>query len=134
MDRLRLPVRPGVLLIAALLIGAVTAAAPALAASSPNPVINDCLTHPSGLSGHYTKAELNHALAVMPAETKEYTDCPDVINRALLGAVGSGSGSGSGGSGSSFLPTPVIVVLVVLVLAAVAFGAAALRRRRPPGA
>jgi hypothetical protein len=67
----------------------------------------------------------------MTAETREYTNCQDVINRALAGVVsGKGSG-GTGGSGSSsFLPTPVIVILVVLLLAAITFGALAVRRRR----
>jgi hypothetical protein len=108
------------------------AAAPALAANSSDSVINDCLNHRAGLSGHYTVAQLNHALQVMSPETKEYTNCPDVINRALLAAVGKGNGGGGGGGSSSFLPTPVIIVLVVLLLAAVIFGAAAFRRRRDP--
>jgi hypothetical protein len=111
----------------------VLAASPAMAAGSGNPVIADCLSHPGGLTGHYTVAQLKHALQVMPAETKEYTSCPDVINRALIAAVGTGgtgtTGGSSGGS-SSFLPTPVIVILVVLVLAAVTFGALAVRRRQ----
>ena len=99
-------------------------------------MIADCLAHPGGLTGHYTVAQLKTALQVMPAETKEYTSCPDVINRALLAAVGASgtgtAGSGSGGS-SSFLPTPVIVILVILILAAVTFGALAVRRRRAAG-
>ncbi len=104
----------------------------AQATTSPDPVVNDCLNHRAGLAGHYTVAQLNHALQVMPAETKEYTSCPDVINRALLAAVKDmGSGGGGGGS-SSFLPTPVIIVIVLLVLLAVTFGAAAVRRRRDP--
>ena len=117
-------------------------AVPALGASSSNPVIADCLAHPGGLTGHYTVAQLKQALLVMPAETKEYTSCPDVINRALLAALGkSGAGStaSSSGGSSSFLPTWVIVILVILILAAVTFGALAVRRRRatqgggPPG-
>lgn len=125
----RLPV----LAVLAVSITAALSVAPALAKSPSNPVVNDCLTHRAGLTGHYTAAQLNHALQVMPAETKEYTNCPDVINRALLAAVGTGKGGGGGGGGSgSFLPTPVLVVLVVLVLAAVTFGAAAVRRRRDP--
>jgi hypothetical protein len=108
-------------------------AAPGLAQSSSNPVINDCLTHPGGLTGHYTLAQLRHALQVMPAETKEYTSCPDVINRAILAVISGKSSGGSSGSGSgSFLPTPVIVILVILILIAVVFGAMALRRRRDP--
>jgi hypothetical protein len=113
------------------------AATPAVGASSANPVIADCLAHPGGLTGHYTVAQLKTALQVMPAETKEYTSCPDVINRALLAAVGTsgtGTGGSSSGGSSSFLPTPVIVILVILILAAVTFGALAVRRRRAAGA
>ncbi len=85
------------------------------------------------MAGHYSTAELNHALQVMPTVTKDYTNCPDVINRALLAAVSTSKGNGGGGGGSgSFLPTPVLVILVVLVLAAITFGAVAIRRRRDP--
>ena len=117
------------------LLTGVLAAAPVLAKNASDPVINDCLNHRAGLTGHYTVAQLNHALQVMTAETKEYTNCSDVINRALLAAVGKGKGKGGGGGGGgggSFLPTPVIIILVVLVLAGVTFGAIALRRRRDP--
>lgn len=98
-----------------------------------NQIFHDCASHPAQMVGHYTVAQLNHALQVMSAETREYTSCPDVINRALLAAVGKGPGGGSGGGGGgSFLPTPVIIILVVLILVAVTFGAAAIRRRRDP--
>lgn len=125
------------------LLGAVSAlaactcaAGPAAAASAANPVIQDCLHHPGGLTGSYTVAQLRQALAVMPAETKEYTSCSDVINRALLSAIGRGhhaAGVTTGGGSGSVLPTPVIVIVVVLVLAAVTFGAVAVRRRRVSG-
>lgn len=109
---------------------ALAKAKPAKAAKPPtNPVIMDCLQHPAGLTGHYTVAQLNQALLVMPAETKEYTNCPDVINRARLAALGKLPGSGTGSSGS-FLPTPVLIILILLVLAAVTLGAIAVRRRR----
>src|SRR5215831_6337544 len=90
------------------LAASLTAAAAVGASGSSNPVIADCLSHPGGLEGHYTIAELKHALEVMSAETKEYTSCPDVIDRALLAALGSGGASGTGtggGSGGSLLPT-----------------------------
>lgn len=100
------------------------------AAAAPNPVA-DCNAN-TRLTRQYTAAELQHALSTMPADVKEYTDCYDVIQRALLAEV-SGShnhaSTGSGGSGGSFLPTPVIVVIVVLVVAAAGFGILALRRR-----
>jgi hypothetical protein len=111
-------------------------AAPAGAASSSNAIIADCYAHPGGLTGHYTVAELRKAIQVMPPEAKEYTSCPDVVNRALLAALASPTkrgGGGSGGGSGSFLPTPVIVILVVLVLVAVTFGAVAVRRRGAGG-
>lgn len=106
------------------------AAVPAASGKQPalpsNPVLQDCLLHRTGLTGHYTVAQLRHALAVMPQESQEYTTCPDVINRALLAALkvrGHDSGSGS------FLPVPVLVILIVLALAGAGFGAQALRNR-----
>lgn len=129
---LRRHARLAVLALLAVFAAGVLSAGPALAKNPSNPVINDCLAHRAGLTGHYTVAQLNHALQVMSAETKEYTNCPDVINRALLAAVGHGGSSGGGGGGGSFLPTPVLIILVVLVLAGVTFGALAARRRRDP--
>ncbi len=120
------------LAVLAVLVAGVLGAGPALAKNGANAVITDCLSHRAGLTGHYTVSQLNHALQVMPAETKEYTSCPDVINRALLAAVGHGGNGGGGGGGGSFLPTPVLIILVVLVLAGVTFGALAARRRRDP--
>jgi hypothetical protein len=109
-------------------LGAATMAAPASAA--PSPVISDCVAH-GALTKQYSVAQLKQALNTMSASTKEYTNCSDVVNRALAGALSNPSGGGTGSSGSgSFLPTPVIVVLVVLVLAAITFAALAVRRRR----
>jgi hypothetical protein len=109
-------------------------AAPAAAATASGPTA-DCNVHQQ-LTAHYTVSQLRRALATMPAEIKEYTDCYDVIQRQLLAQLGKpGSASGtnaSSSSGSSFLPTPVIVVLVLLILAGVTFGAVALRKRLRP--
>lgn len=129
------------LVCAAVALASATVAGPALGAG--NAVLNDCqatgkLTHP------YTVKQLRHALAVMPATTKQYTSCFDVVQSALVSARKHNGklpvGSTTGG-GSSFLPTPVIIILVVLILGAVTFGALAVRRRRagsgeaedPPG-
>jgi hypothetical protein len=105
-------------------------ALPARAATG-SAAIADCNAH-DALTHEYSVAALRNALATMPATMKEYTDCQDVISRALTNALGSkgGRGGGGGGSGGSFLPTPVIVVLVLLALAAATFGAIAVRRRR----
>jgi hypothetical protein len=117
--------------VAALTSGAL--AAPA-AGASLSPVVADCNAH-GRLTRTYTLAELQLALSTLPADVKEYTNCSDVISRALLAQTANhsdGGGSG-GGSGGSFLPTPVIVVLVVLVLAGATFAAVAVRRRRDAG-
>jgi hypothetical protein len=109
-------------------VGAFVPASPALGAS--NPVIADCVAH-GALTQSYSIQQLHVALGAMAAETREYTNCQDVINRALASSVsGKGSGGTGGGGSGSFLPTPVIVILVILILAAITFGALAVRRRR----
>jgi hypothetical protein len=111
-------------------------ATPALGAGQAAPVA-DCNAH-GRLTRTYTANQLQTALTTMPADIKEYTDCYDVIQRALLAQVSGrhagGSNRDSGGSGGTFLPTPVIVVIVVLAVAAASFGFLALRRRGGGGA
>jgi hypothetical protein len=120
----------GLLCVLAVLVTSAVTAGPALAAG--NAIIKDCQSH-GQLTKTYALPQLRHALAVLPASVKQYTNCSDVIQQAILAARrghgGTGSGTGSGSS-SSFLPTPVIIILVVLILAAVTFGALAIRRRR----
>ncbi len=114
--------------------GALGAAPAALGAEAP--AITDCNSH-GRLTRQYPATQLKTALSTMPAAVKEYTDCYDVIQRALLAQLGTPHNGGSGGSGSgsggSFLPTPLIVVLVLLALAGAGFGAAAVRRRGGAG-
>ncbi len=135
---MRRPRRLLALACAAVALAATALAAP-LASAASNPVISDCSNN-GRLTHTYTLAELRHALATLPASTKEYTNCSDVLNQAIVAALRTGSYSGGSGksSGGSFLPTPVIVILVVLILAALTFGGLAVRRRRqkgaPPGA
>jgi hypothetical protein len=121
------------------LVTGLAATAPSLIVALParaaagSAALADCNGH-DALTTTYSVAALQNALATMPATMKEYTDCQDVIGRALTNALGSGHGKsgGSGGGGGSFLPTPVIVILVLLALAAATFGAIAVRRRRGP--
>src|SRR5947209_5193343 len=100
------------LIALAVVVGALVACASASAAQTQ--VVTDCNTH-GKLTRHYSVPQLRNALATLPADVKEYTDCYDVIQRALLLQVGGSShGGGSdrkggsspgGGSGGSFLPT-----------------------------
>jgi hypothetical protein len=117
-------------LIALATVACLLAAAPASAGQSP--VTRDCNSH-GRLTRHYSTAQLHTALSTMPADVKEYTDCYDVINRALLAQIASphdgGGGDASQKSGGSFLPTPLVVILGLLGLAAAGFGAVAIRRR-----
>jgi hypothetical protein len=114
-----------------------TVGAPALAGAAASgtaaQAITDCNDH-SRLTQSYSSPVLRQALAQMPADVREYTDCFDVIERQLFKQLGqsgaAGGGTGASSSGSSGLPTWLIVVIVVLALAAITFGALALRRRR----
>jgi hypothetical protein len=116
------------LVLAAVWPGTAVASAPSSSAAA---VIADCQAH-TKLTGSYTTSALQQAIATLPSDVREYTDCQDVIQSQLLNqAKGNGGGSGSGsGSGGSFLPTPVIVIIVVLALGGITFGAFEVRRRR----
>ena len=110
----------------------------ALAAGGGNAILTDCQVN-GKLTHSYTLKELRHALAIMPASIKQYTNCSDVIFQGIA-AVSHGKTTGPTGGGGSFLPTPVIIILVVLILVGVTFGAFAIRQRRaapagdgPPG-
>ncbi len=120
----------------ALVVCAFALPAPPAAFASAAQVIADCNAH-ARLTRTYSIADLREALATMSADVKEYTDCPDVIERALLAALSKkgedGTPVSSQSSSSSFLPTPLIIVIVVLALAAATFAALAIRRRREGG-
>jgi hypothetical protein len=80
-------------------------AAPAVASSSQ--VLADCNSN-GHLTGTYSRGDLQGALNGMGADTREYTNCYDVVRRALLSSAaaggahtGGGSASGGGGGNSS---------------------------------
>ena len=115
--------------LAAVLLSA-AAPGPALAGTS---ILADCSAH-ERLTEPYSLASLRAALATMPPDVKEYTNCYDVIQHALLAQVGSDHPTGSApstisGSGGSFFSAPVLVVVGLLIAAAGGFGVLALRRR-----
>jgi len=93
-------------------------------------VIIDCRDH-GRLTQSYTVAALRTALATMPADVAQYTDCEDVIQTSLDAAIRSPAGVAgvSDRSGGSFVPAWLIVVLAALAVAAAGFGAMAVRRR-----
>jgi hypothetical protein len=81
------------------LIALLCLAAPASALASPSQLIRDCTTHGT-LTKQYSQKEYQQALAQLPSDIDEYTNCRDVIRRAMLAAAGSGGGGRHGGPGA----------------------------------
>jgi len=78
-------------------------AAPAQADPTRNKILRECQT--GSLNGDYTAQELRDARSNIPDDLDQYTDCRDVISRALLDLAGGGSGGGGdagGAGGGSF--------------------------------
>lgn len=114
-------------LAVALLLLALTAA-PSLGALSP--VLQQC--NSGRLTSHFTVAQLDKALQTMPPDLSQYTDCPDIIRRALdvqLAKSHANRSASSGSSGSSVVPAWLIVVLVIVALGGAGATVAARRRR-----
>ncbi|MDX6665963.1 MAG: hypothetical protein QOG68_2169 [Solirubrobacteraceae bacterium] len=65
------------------------------ALASGSDVILDCNNN-GRLSKKYTQKEYRQALAQMPADIKQYTDCEGIIRRAQLGLANSTGGQASG--------------------------------------
>jgi hypothetical protein len=68
-------------MIALALFASVVLAAPAF--GSPQAVIRDC-SEDGVLNGHYSHSDLAKALAQLPSDIDEYTDCRAIIRSALL--------------------------------------------------
>jgi hypothetical protein len=68
-------------------------------------IIERC-THGQSLSG-FSQKDYHRALAELPTEVEEYSDCANLIRHAQLAAAGGGGGGGSAGGGSSALATPI---------------------------
>jgi hypothetical protein len=119
---------------AATVLGGQAAAGPASGTAAQ--AISDCNEH-AQLTRYYSPSVLRQALAQMPADVKEYTDCYDVIERQLLSELSKGTAPGTAApkssSSGSFLPTWLIVVIVLLALAAITLAAVSIRRRRSRG-
>ena len=98
--------------------GLAVAAGDAYARQSPSV---DCNAHNYKLTHHYTIGALQHALATMPAQIKEYTPCYQVVQQQLNAQLASSgkptvTTAAPKSSGSS-LSGVLIAVVVVIVLA-----------------
>jgi hypothetical protein len=76
--------------------------AAAASADTGAKIIERC-THGQSLSG-FSQKDYRRALAELPTEVEEYSDCGNLIRRAQLAAAGSGGGGGGFGPGASGPP------------------------------
>ena len=81
---------------------ALLVAAPAAHAADRAEIIADC-NDDGDLDGNYTPSEIRDARNNIPTDIDQYSDCRDVLSRALggsgTGAVGGGGGAGGGALG-----------------------------------
>ena len=61
-------------------------------------IYKDCQDD-SQLQGHYTLSELRQARSDLPSDVDEYSDCRDVLSRAIAAKTSSPSGSNTNGGG-----------------------------------
>jgi hypothetical protein len=73
--------------------------APAARADTTTQIWRDCVLD-SKLDGNYTLAQLRQARSHPPADGLEYTDCTDILARAIAAKTSSSSNSHSGGNSS----------------------------------
>ena len=73
-------------------------APPAAAQSTRIKILREC-SQTGRLSGDYTAQQIRDARSNIPDDIDEYTDCRDVLTRALLSSAGGDSGGGGGGTG-----------------------------------
>ena len=85
----------------ACLLALAVAAPAAFADSTRTKILREC--QDGRLTGNYTSKQIRDALNNIPDDIDQYSDCRDVLRRALLnGAGNSGSGGGPGGAGGGF--------------------------------
>jgi hypothetical protein len=95
--------------VALIALAALGLAAPA-AHADYRAAIRDCADD-GVLQGSYTRQELRQALSHLPADLREYSDCTQVLNRALASLANKNNGSRSVGTlpaaaGNPALTTP----------------------------
>ena len=76
-------------------LAVLAAAAPAQADATRNEILRECQN--GTLTGDYTAREIRDARSNIPDDLDQYTDCRDVLTRALLSLAGGGSAGGGGG-------------------------------------
>jgi hypothetical protein len=78
---------------------------PTALAARGDQIIRECLQH-DRITGQYSQQDYDYALAHLPADVDEYSDCRDVIRRAKLNAAG-GGGPAPGAPSATGRPDPL---------------------------
>ena len=81
----------------ACVLALLVAAPPALAESVRVKILREC--QDGRLTGNYTPSQIRDARNNIPDDIDQYSNCRDVLTRALLDSAGGGSGGDGGGSG-----------------------------------
>ncbi|HXP38258.1 MAG TPA: hypothetical protein VN817_10875 [Solirubrobacteraceae bacterium] len=100
------PLRLAPALLAVLFAFACLATGASVAVADTGTRIIERCTHGQSLSG-FSQKDYRRALAELPTEVEEYSDCANLIRHAQLAAAGGGGGGGFTGGGSSPLTTPI---------------------------
>src|SRR5918999_952662 len=80
-------------------------APPAAAQSTRIKILREC-AQDGRLTGDYTAQQIRDARSNIPDDIDEYTDCRDVLTRALLNLARGDANPGGGGGGGGTLLTP----------------------------
>lgn len=97
-----MPMLRRLLAAAAAALGLLLPASPAFASGAA--VLIDCSDH-GHLTKKYTPKDYKQALAQIPADLKQYTDCESIIRRAQLGVPGSTGGQATAQNPFAGTPT-----------------------------
>jgi hypothetical protein len=103
-----LPTRIRHILVAvAAALAVLAAGAQSAGAADYHAAIRDC-NDDGVLQGHYTLRTLRQARSHLPASLQEYSDCADVLARAIAAAGKPGSGGSAGGGTAPPLGNPAL--------------------------
>ncbi len=83
--------------IVACLLAVLVGAPAAFAESTRTKILQEC--QDGRLTGTYTSRQIRDALEHIPDDVDQYSDCRDVLRRALLNQAGNSGNGGNGGGG-----------------------------------
>ena len=82
----------------ACLLAVLLCAPAALAVGTRTKILREC--QDGRLTGTYTSSQIRDALNNIPDDIDQYSDCRDVLSRALAAKAGGGGGGGGAGGGA----------------------------------